>query len=691
MYLFPERERLPDLDQLQYEILEWIPTKSDGMARLVKAQAPSGDAVAIKIARIDENPAITEKHNQAIVAEAACLQSLAPNAGIVSLQPAHTEDSNQPQFHGTLAEEGNPAYLVQPYLEGATLSRYVGTEPVDLKVALNITQALAQTLSVVHENQWVHRDLKPNNIMFRERPPMAERGVEQGATPGAHNRDEFEPESGTAPVLIDFGIATRAGQDVAAEGTVSWMAPEVREAFESSGTTEVTPSCDVYGLGLILCYMLSGQRPAASYASTQNKISVTEAAYAAINQSSYSTAHIKSELIQLIDSTLDEDQTKRPTADTISQRVAEINGRLRYPLSFVQRISMVNKRYSSPLWRITGSIVVALMAILLGRQLLNSPSEDDIASNSISLAETVIPTATVTILPSGGFPIAEGAATATLLPSASEANAYRADGNESARVAASGNVGQEAGEPQGVARAAGQPDSRIQKADGGSSGGVAELSNATPIANPTAQRSGFGWLPSFSFPSNLLGGFSWLATPVPATPTAAPTPSPTATHASGADLVQSTALTTTQFVFPEVAPLVQITGNVHPCLQDWKETDTWNKHASDSTITIQWKIIEDIPYNAEARFKVGIALDEAGLTPYRAHPISAIVKGNQIEVDPLTALWTINGLVGRDQVVNEPYVWAVFLVGASGGFVTRASPICYFQLDGRMESRLPNE
>lgn len=67
------------------------------------------------------------------------------------------------------------------------------------------------------------------------------------------------------------------------------------------------------------------------------------------------------------------------------------------------------------------------------------------------------------------------------------------------------------------------------------------------------------------------------------------------------------------------------------------------------------------------------------------------MKDSQIEVDPLRALWTINGLVDRDKVVNEPYVWAVFLVGASGGFVTRASPICYFQLDSQMESRLPDE
>ena len=53
MFMYPERERLPDLEQLKYEIIEWIPTRSNGMARLVKASTYFGEMVAIKIARVD--------------------------------------------------------------------------------------------------------------------------------------------------------------------------------------------------------------------------------------------------------------------------------------------------------------------------------------------------------------------------------------------------------------------------------------------------------------------------------------------------------------------------------------------------------------------------------------------------------------------------------------------------------------
>jgi serine/threonine-protein kinase PpkA len=100
--------------------------------------------------------------------------------------------------------------------------------------ALAIANQVAAALYYAHDHGFIHRDVKPDNIMFRA--------------------------DGT-PVLLDFGIArviasttqlTRSGM---AMGTPRYMSPEQLNAKRVDGRS------DVYSLGVVVFEMLSGTPP----------------------------------------------------------------------------------------------------------------------------------------------------------------------------------------------------------------------------------------------------------------------------------------------------------------------------------------------------------------------------------------------------------------------------------------------
>jgi len=74
-------------------------------------------------------------------------------------------------------------YLSMEYLSGGTLQQRI-REGLSLKEALSVTRAIASALHYAHRRKIIHRDIKPQNILFRE--------------------------NGN-PVLTDFGIAKTIG------------------------------------------------------------------------------------------------------------------------------------------------------------------------------------------------------------------------------------------------------------------------------------------------------------------------------------------------------------------------------------------------------------------------------------------------------------------------------------------------
>jgi serine/threonine-protein kinase PpkA len=124
-------------------------------------------------------------------------------------------------------------YMASEYLPAGSLRERLGGG-MAIAEALNTARDLASGLNYAHEMGFVHRDVKPGNILFRA--------------------------NGSA-VLADFGIAkaiksissvTMAGNAI---GTPDYMSPEQAQATPVDGRT------DLYSLGAVLYEMLCGRKP----------------------------------------------------------------------------------------------------------------------------------------------------------------------------------------------------------------------------------------------------------------------------------------------------------------------------------------------------------------------------------------------------------------------------------------------
>lgn len=124
-------------------------------------------------------------------------------------------------------------YIAMEYHPGGDLKQRIqrGMAP---KAAENVLRQMASALDYAHTKGYVHRDVKPDNILFRE--------------------------DGSA-VLTDFGIAratdgqTRMTQFGMVVGTPKYMSPE-----QARGK-EVGPFSDLYALGIVFYEMLTGAVP----------------------------------------------------------------------------------------------------------------------------------------------------------------------------------------------------------------------------------------------------------------------------------------------------------------------------------------------------------------------------------------------------------------------------------------------
>jgi WD40 repeat protein len=131
--------------------------------------------------------------------------------------------------------EGRP-FLVLEYLEGGSLSERLAHQTMGPAEAAGLIQTLARAIHFAHCQGFIHRDLKPGNVLF--------------------SRD------GVAKIA-DFGLAlavTRPADLTHSRqvlGTPAYMAPE--QAL--GNRVRVGPATDVYALGVILYECLTGRRP----------------------------------------------------------------------------------------------------------------------------------------------------------------------------------------------------------------------------------------------------------------------------------------------------------------------------------------------------------------------------------------------------------------------------------------------
>lgn len=205
----------------RYRALEMV--ARGGMGIVLRAYDATLDReVALKMLSPDVEP---ESETGKRFAEEARVASRLQHSGIIPIYDA-----------GQLTD-GRP-YFTMPFIQGQSLASALSRrQNLDDQLPrwLKIFEDVCRTMAYAHEQGVVHRDLKPSNVMLGEAGEV---------------------------MVMDWGVAAVNDTKPATSngywvfGTPAYMSPE-----QAKGEFASDPRTDVFGLGAILCEILTGHPP----------------------------------------------------------------------------------------------------------------------------------------------------------------------------------------------------------------------------------------------------------------------------------------------------------------------------------------------------------------------------------------------------------------------------------------------
>lgn len=131
--------------------------------------------------------------------------------------------------------DGRPFFSMQ-LVEGLTLAQMAVDGPLPQREAARIVATVARAIGFAHRHGVLHRDIKPSNILV------------------SHSGNAMVTDFGLAKQITDSDELTRSGMLL---GTPAYMSPE--QAGGRRGM--VGPASDVYSLGCVLYFALTGRPP----------------------------------------------------------------------------------------------------------------------------------------------------------------------------------------------------------------------------------------------------------------------------------------------------------------------------------------------------------------------------------------------------------------------------------------------
>ena len=218
----PGQARLwPEIDLSQETLSGYALLKllgSGGMGSVYEARAPDGSIVALKVLSplLAAEPALRERFRR----EARAL-SVISHHGVVKMLGE--------------GEENSFCWYAMERVTGTDLRERLKSGPLPVNEVIALARAMFDALEVVHAGGFIHRDVKPSNILL----------------------------SAQGPKLCDFGIARLEGSSTLTEsaallGSLRYMAPEQRWGKSDERS-------DLYALGVVLHEALAlgvpGEKP----------------------------------------------------------------------------------------------------------------------------------------------------------------------------------------------------------------------------------------------------------------------------------------------------------------------------------------------------------------------------------------------------------------------------------------------
>ena len=126
--------------------------------------------------------------------------------------------------------------VLEEYIDGITVAQVMESGKYRYYGAKKVLSGVCQALTVLHQRNLVHRDVKPENVMIDKNGRV---------------------------VLIDFNASRKVSEackDTVIMGTVGYASPE------QLGVTQSDARTDIYAAGILLNVMLTGKHPTETFA-----------------------------------------------------------------------------------------------------------------------------------------------------------------------------------------------------------------------------------------------------------------------------------------------------------------------------------------------------------------------------------------------------------------------------------------